>query len=98
MKSVATAKKGEIDARWTSIFEVLSDKTRLCMFKKLINEDGLCTTELSRAFGTSLPIASYHLKLLEMKGLVGKKRSGQMICYHVRNDDPFVRKVVKLLT
>lgn len=86
-----------LDDRWVMIFEVLSDKTRLRMFRKLIFIQGLCTTELSKAFAASLPVASYHLKQLEMAGLVRKERRGRMICYYIRNEDALVKKVARLV-
>jgi DNA-binding transcriptional ArsR family regulator len=89
--------ENETEKAWAEVFGVLSDSTRLRMFLYIVKKEGLCTTELSREFGVSLPIASYHLKILENADLVRKERSGQMICYYAMVNNASAQKVAHLL-
>ncbi|MDP2735823.1 MAG: metalloregulator ArsR/SmtB family transcription factor [bacterium] len=83
--------------RLTFVFEALGDQTRLNIFRLLSRKKGLCVTDVANVFHMSVPAASYQLKLLEIVGLAKRQREGKMICYQLKEEDPVVQKVMKLV-
>ncbi|MCH7882853.1 winged helix-turn-helix transcriptional regulator [Patescibacteria group bacterium] len=79
------------------VFTALSDPGRFRMFKLLTQHTGLCVTEVANIFGISVPAASHQLRMLEMCGLIQRERLGQMICYKIKNNDPVVKSIIKLV-
>ena len=87
----------EQDDKVTMIFEALSDPGRFKVFKILVQNQGVCVTDMARLFKVTPSAISQRMKMLEMTGLVRRKRFGQMICYEVKKDDPLVKCVMKSL-
>ena len=84
--------------RLAFVFEALGDPTRLNIFKLLSKEKkDLCVTDVANVFKISVPAASYQLKILETVGLIERERMGQMTCYTLRDKDPLVRNVLKII-
>ena len=83
--------------KFAIIFIALGDAGRLRMFKLLIEHNELCVTDVANILDMSVPAISQQLRVLEMSGLIRKERMAQMVCYEVKNDDPFVKSIVKLL-
>lgn len=84
--------------RLAFVFEALGDPTRLNIFRLLSKEKkDLCVTDVANVFKISVPAASYQLKILEMVGLIERERMGQMTCYTLRDKDPLVRNVLKII-
>lgn len=84
--------------RLSVIFNTLGDRSRLLILKLLMKHKNICVTDIANILKISVPAASYQFKILEMVGFVKKKRTGQMICYKIKDKDPMVRPVIKLLT
>ena len=92
-KSVTEAKD-----RLALVFEALGDPTRLNIFRLLLKEKrDLCVTDVAHVFNMSVPAASYQLKILEMVGLIQRERMGKMTCYALKEKDPLVKSVVKII-
>jgi ArsR family transcriptional regulator len=88
----------EMKDRLAFVFEALGDPTRLNIFRLLSKEKkNLCVTDIANVFMVSVPAASYQLKILEMVGLIERERMGQMTCYTLREKDPLVRNVLKII-
>jgi|AP45_3_1055517.scaffolds.fasta_scaffold193055_1 ArsR family transcriptional regulator len=88
----------EMKDRLAFVFEALGDPTRLNIFRLLSKEKkDLCVTDIANVFKISVPAASYQLKILEMVGLIERERMGQMTCYTLREKDPLVRNVLKII-
>lgn len=79
------------------MFNALADTGRFRIFKLLLTRDDLCVTDVARVLGISVPAASQQLRIMELSGLVKKERMGQMICYCVREDDPLVKSIIKII-
>tara|TARA_Y100000310_G_scaffold335775_2_gene418661 strand:+ start:1668 stop:1982 length:315 start_codon:yes stop_codon:yes gene_type:complete len=89
--------KGARD-RLAFVFEALGDSTRLKIFKLLSKKkEDLCVTDVANVFKMSVPAASYQLKILEMVGLIQRERMGKMTCYTLREKDPLVQSIVKII-
>lgn len=86
------------DERLPLLFGVLGEKGRYLIFKLLIKKQDVCVTDIAHVLGISVPAASQQLKILELAGLVRRERTGQTVCYIIKNDDPVVRSVIKLLS
>lgn len=99
-KEVGTVQKSVKDAveeRMPFVFQALADATRLKIFRLLVKQKDLCVTDIAKVFKISIPAVSYQLKVMEMVGLVRREKMGKMVCYELRKDDPFVRKIIKII-
>jgi ArsR family transcriptional regulator len=85
------------DERLPFMFNALSDSSRFRIFKLLASREDLCVSEIAHVFDISVPAASQQLKLMEMSGMVRRQRHGQMICYCVKQDDPTVKALLKIV-
>jgi len=79
------------------VFEALADSTRLKIFQLFMSHKDLCVTDLAKVCNISVPAVSYQLKIMEIVGLIEKERMGKMICYKLKKNDPFVKKVISIL-
>ena len=79
------------------MFSALGDAGRFRVFTLLTEHKDICVTDIANVLGISVPAASQQLKILEMSGLVRRERSGQIICYHLKNDNPVVKLIIKML-
>lgn len=70
---------------------------RYRIFKLLLQRHDLCVTDVANVLGISLPAASQQLRIMELSGLVKKERMGQMMCYCIREDDPVVKSIIKMI-
>lgn len=85
------------DEQLPFIFNALSDMGRYRIFKLLLQRHDLCVTDVANVLGISVPAASQQLRIMELSGLVKKERMGQMTCYCVREDDPMVKSIIKII-
>jgi ArsR family transcriptional regulator len=70
------------------IFKALADLTRLRILKSLTQGE-MCVCQIEHSLGISQTLASRHLSLLRMAGLVKNRRDSQWIYYsllHPRNE------------
>ena len=79
------------------IFAALADPGRFRVFQLLVKHCGVCVSDVAGVLGTSLPAASHQLKILEMSGVVKKKRSGKMRCYTLRVEDSLVKSIINII-
>ncbi|PIT92882.1 MAG: ArsR family transcriptional regulator [Candidatus Harrisonbacteria bacterium CG10_big_fil_rev_8_21_14_0_10_42_17] len=71
-------------------FNALGDSTRIRVFQLLMKQKNLCVTDIARVLDISLPVASHHLRLLEMLGFSKKIRKGKMQCYEVLSNPTII--------
>lgn len=64
----------------TSLFRLLSDKTRLNILLLLTGGERNVTS-LCEALGLPQPTVSHHLGLLRMNNMIGNRRSGKQVFY-----------------
>jgi ArsR family transcriptional regulator, zinc-responsive transcriptional repressor len=69
----------------TSIFKLLSDKTRLQILV-LLREGERNVTELCKLMELPQPTVSHHLALLRTSGVIGQRRSGKQVFYSLSSD------------
>ncbi len=79
-----------------SLFQALSDTTRLRILALLAAEDELCVCDLTRVLKLSQPMVSRHLAFLREVGVVRDRRAGLWVHYRLHPDLPsWARKVLK---
>jgi len=79
----------------TSLFQLLSDPTRLRCLLLMQAEGELCVCELTHALNLSQPKISRHLAALRDAGVVSSRRQGQWIYYRLHADLPaWARQVI----
>lgn len=83
--------------RLALVFQALGDTTRLKIMRLLSKRKDICVTDVANIMGVSVPAASHQLKFMEMAGLIRRERMGKTICYRLREDDSFVRKLLKII-
>ena len=64
----------------SSLFRLLSDKTRLSILLKLAEGERNVTT-LCEELNLPQPTVSHHLALLRMSSIVGNRRNGKQVFY-----------------
>lgn len=64
------------------VIKALSDPNRVKLLK-MLQERVMCVCEIQAALGIAQPTVSKHLKILESAGLVGRKKDGLWVNYHL---------------
>lgn len=68
--------------KWTEILKALADESRLLIIYELLKNDA-SVTDLSNNLGIKIYNISRHLKILELSGLVEKKKKGNARIYSI---------------
>ncbi|MBI2674231.1 MAG: winged helix-turn-helix transcriptional regulator [Candidatus Yanofskybacteria bacterium] len=79
------------------VFSLLSDPTRISIFKTLLLEKEPCVSRISEMTGVSLSAVSHQLKRLELLGIISGCRYGQEICYCLNRDNRLTGQLIKLI-
>ncbi len=69
----------------SELLKSLADPVRLKIVKLLLHGE-LCVRELSSVFQLSQPTLSYHLKLLERRGILRSRSEGRSRFYRMRDE------------
>lgn len=86
--------KGE-DARLPIVFSALSDANRCLIFRSFLKRERLCVSDIAKTFKISMSLASQHLKVLEITGLLRREKEGRTVYYSPRTDDELVRTIIE---
>lgn len=79
-----------------NLFKVLSDRTRLVIFKILLKNKEICVSDIAEYSKKSLSAISHQLRKLELQGFVKTHRKGQTICYYL--DKKYAGLIKKLMS
>ena len=81
------------------IFNAVSDPTRCRIFRLLMVTHGedVKVSDIAHIMNMTLPAISQQLKMLEQSGLVSREKIGQTVYYRIKNDDPLVNSIVKII-
>ncbi len=71
-----------------TLFQALSDATRLRILALLATEDELCVCDLTRVLKLSQPMISRHLAFLREAGIVTDRRAGVWVHYRLHTELP----------
>ena len=87
------------DRRLATVFRVLGDAKRCQIYRIFIKNKSqpfqLCVSDVSEIMKISIPSASQHLKILEITGLLHKRRVGQKMTFGLNTSDPTVNALIK---
>lgn len=83
------------DERLPIIFSALSDPNRCLIFRSFLKQEKLCVSDISRIHDISMSLASQHLKILEITGLLIRERKGRVIYSQPNTADELVRAIIK---
>ena len=77
------------------VMKALSDPNRVKIVK-MLQHKAMCVCEMRAALGVAQPTVSKHLKILEEAGLVGFKKDGLWVNYHLGdgNSSPYASSVL----
>ena len=77
------------------VIKALSDPNRVKLLK-MLQERVMCVCEIQAALGIAQPTVSKHLKILESAGLVGRKKDGLWVNYHLSdgNSSPYAASLM----
>ena len=89
--------KENYNERLPAIFNALGDPCRLCIFQLLLLQKEVCVTDVANICKISVSAASQQLKILELTGIVAKERQGQMVCYALKEKDPVLRTLIRMM-
>ncbi|AEG60409.1 ArsR/SmtB family transcription factor [Desulforamulus ruminis] len=74
------------------IFKALADDTRIKIIYALSQEE-LCVCDVAAIIGSTVPVASHHLRLLKNIGLAKHRKQGKMVFYTL--DDECVKTIIE---
>ena len=83
------------DDRLPIIFSALSDPKRCAIFRSFLKKEKLCVSDISRTLGISMSLASQHLKILEITGLLVREREGRIIYFRPNVTEELVQSIIK---
>jgi ArsR family transcriptional regulator len=88
---------GRESDRLPVVFDALAEPTRCKIARLLINKAKrkLSVGDIAEVLGISQSSASQHLKILEVTGIVVKKREGRHRFYDINRADPIVAALTK---
>jgi DNA-binding transcriptional ArsR family regulator len=82
------------DDRLPIVFGALGDPKRCLIFRSFLRRERLCVSDVARAMKISMSLASQHLKILEITGLVVRHKEGRTVYYRPKVEDALVRAVI----
>jgi DNA-binding transcriptional ArsR family regulator len=82
------------DGRLPIVFSALGEPRRCKIFRSFLTEKRLCVSDVSRLFGISMSLASQHLKILELTGLLVREREGRTVYFRANAKDALVRAII----
>lgn len=83
------------DRRLPIIFNALGDPRRCLIFRSFLTKERLCVSDVSRIFKMSMSLASQHLKILEITGLLVREKEGRTVYFRANTSDELVRTIIK---
>lgn len=86
------------DERLPIIFSALSDANRCKIFRSFLKRERLCVSDIAKTFDISMSLASQHLKILEITGLLSRTKEGRTVYYKPRQSDELVRTIIKAVS
>ena len=86
------------DDRLPIIFNALSDPKRCIIFRSFLKQEKLCVSDIAKTLGISMSLASQHLKILEITGLLTRERVGRVIYFRPKLSDQLVRTIIRAVS
>lgn len=83
------------DTRLPIVFSALSDATRCKIFRSFLKRERLCVSDIAKTLDISMSLASQHLKVLEITGLLSREKEGRTVYYKPRTEDELVRTIIE---
>lgn len=83
------------DERLPIVFSALSDLNRCQIFRSFLKRPRLCVSDIAKTFDISMSLASQHLKVLEITGLLRREKEGRTVYYSPRTDDDLVQTIIE---
>lgn len=83
------------DDRLPIVFNALGDPRRCKIFRSFLTRERLCVSDISHLLKISMPLASQHLKVLEITGLLTREKEGRTVYFKPNTSDELVRTVIK---
>lgn len=77
-------------SRMAKAFDALGEPNRCLIFRALLKDSNASVGQLASAVGISESLASQHLKVLLLAGLVERNKTGKNVYYQVNNNDKLV--------
>jgi DNA-binding transcriptional ArsR family regulator len=88
---------GKMDKNVPKVFDSLRDPTRCRIFHLFVQNKELCVTDVAKITNISMPSASQHLKILEIRNLLNKERKGRVIYYYLNQNNKIVMALIKAI-
>lgn len=83
------------DDRLPIVFSALGDARRCKIFRSFLTKEKLCVSDIARTLGLSMSLASQHLKVLEITGLLVREKEGRTVYFKPNTKDELVRTIIK---
>ncbi len=76
-------KEPKIFTEKADILRAVSNPQRLCIVKKLMENDKLCVNDMKECLGEAQPNVSQHISKLKAAGIIKGQREGKNIYYSI---------------
>ena len=88
----------KMDIRLVLAFKTLGDINRYRIFRSLIGigKKDMLVSKIAQTLGISIPLASQHLKILMLNGLLNKQKHGRRVYYFLNHRSPNVISILKV--
>lgn len=83
------------DDRLPIVFSALGDPKRCKIFRLFLKRPRLCVSDIAHTCKISMSLASQHLKILEITGLLRRERAGRTVYYSPNVHDKLVHSIIK---
>lgn len=83
------------DDRLPIVFSALGDARRCKIFRSFLTAEKLCVSDIARTLRMSMSLASQHLKVLEITGLLVREKEGRTVYFRPNTEDELVRTIIK---
>jgi len=83
------------DERLPIVFSALGDPRRCTIFRSFLKRERLCVSDVAKTLRISMSLASQHLKILEVTGLVVREKEGRTVYFKPNTEDALVRTIIK---
>lgn len=94
IKKLQALLKGD-DNRLPIVFNALGDPRRCAIFRSFLKRSRLCVSDIAKTLDISMSLASQHLKILEITGLLVREREGRTVYFKPNTENMLVRSIIK---
>ena len=76
---------------------IAGEPTRLRILCLLMEHEDVCVSEIAKSVNASVAVVSHHLQCMKDCGWLDDCRSGQTICYKLKKENKYIKKLKSII-